>query len=74
VKLIVSSRGKMLRAEPVATVFEEKRAHIVGNMPKLESEMTMWLPGDPSPNRLDALVFAMTENGLGGAIKVLNRS
>ena len=35
--------------------------HHVGAFPQLEDEMTEWQPGGPSPNRMDALVFALTE-------------
>ena len=37
------------------------RIHHVGNFNALEDEMCLWLPGDPSPNRMDALVWALTE-------------
>ena len=66
VKLVHASRGKRTRAEPVSAQYENGRAHHVGDFPALESEMCLWLPGDPSPNRMDALVWAMTEL-MGGA-------
>jgi hypothetical protein len=62
VKETHSSRGKAVRAEPVATLFEQERASLVGAFPELEAQMTGWAPGDSySPDRLDALVFALTE-------------
>jgi hypothetical protein len=61
VTLVHASRGKQTRAEPVAAVYEQGRGHHVGNFPALEDEMCLWLPGDPSPNRMDALVWAATE-------------
>jgi phage terminase large subunit-like protein len=61
VKLVQASRGKQTRAEPVAAVYEHKRGHHVGSFPALEDEMCLWTPGDPSPNRMDALVWAATE-------------
>jgi hypothetical protein len=61
VKLVNASRGKQTRAEPVAAIYEDGRAHHVGEFPYLEDEMCQWIPGDPSPNRMDALVWAMTE-------------
>lgn len=61
VKLVHASRGKATRAEPIAAIYEKGRAHHVGDFPKLEDEMCMWVPGDASPNRMDALVWAMTE-------------
>jgi len=61
-KDVVATRGKAVRAEPVAALFEQGRCHIVGSMPQLEQELTMWVPGEShSPNRLDALVWAVTE-------------
>lgn len=64
VVLVHASRGKQTRAEPIAAVYEHNRAHHVGNYPLLEDEMCLWTPGDPSPNRMDALVWAFTELGL----------
>jgi phage terminase large subunit-like protein len=62
VKLVHSSRGKAVRAEPVAALYEQGRAHHVGTHEELETEKTSWAPGDPhSPNRMDAEVFAMRE-------------
>lgn len=67
VTTIHASRGKAIRAEPVSALYEQQRVHHVGAFPDLESEMTTWVPGDPdSPNRLDALVWAITELMLGG--------
>ncbi len=66
VKLVTASRSKQVRAEPVAAVFEQKRGHLVGTFPALEDELVLWVPGDASPNRLDALVWALTELMLGG--------
>jgi phage terminase large subunit-like protein len=56
-----ASRGKQVRAEPVAAIYEQGRGHHVGRYDKLEDELCLWLPGDDSPNRLDALVWAATE-------------
>jgi hypothetical protein len=58
-----ASRGKAIRAEPIVAAYEHGKAHNIGNFPHLESEMVMWIPGTSkySPNRLDALVWAMTE-------------
>jgi phage terminase large subunit-like protein len=61
VKLIHASRGKQTRAEPVSTLSEKGRIHHVGNYNKLEDELCLWIPGDDSPNRLDAMVHGMTE-------------
>ncbi len=62
VKVITASRGKVQRAEPVAAAYEQHRVHHVGAMPKLEDQLTTWTPADgTSPDRLDALVWAVTE-------------
>ncbi len=64
VKLVHSSRGKMVRADPVAAQYEHGLVHHVGSFPKLEDEMCLFVPGGKSPNRLDAMVFALTELNL----------
>lgn len=61
VKLVHASRGKATRAEPIAAVYEKGRGHHVGTFPRLEDEMCLWVPGDDSPNRMDALVWACTD-------------
>lgn len=61
VHLVHASRGKATRAEPVAAVYEHGKAHHVGTFPALEDEMCIWIPGDPSPNRMDALVWGATD-------------
>lgn len=60
-KDVTASRGKYLRAEPIATFYERGKVHHVGRYNKLEDEMCLWLPGDKSPNRMDALVWALTD-------------
>ena len=61
VRLVHASRGKATRAEPVAATYEHGRGHHVGSFPQLEDEMCLWIPGDASPNRMDALVWAYTD-------------
>jgi phage terminase large subunit-like protein len=61
IKRVHASRGKATRAEPVAAIAEQGRDHHVGNFPKLEDELCLWMVGDASPNRLDAKVWAITE-------------
>jgi len=59
-----------LRAEPVSALDEQGKLHLVGaGMPILEDQLCTWVPdsGDPSPDRLDALVWAITELLLGGS-------
>jgi phage terminase large subunit-like protein len=70
-KSVHASHGKRARAEPVAALYEQGRVrHVVGcdgapskEMDDLESEMCHFVPGnmDRSPDRVDALVWAMTE-------------
>ncbi len=61
VTLVTASRDKHTRAEPIAALYEQGRIHHVGNFNELEDEMCLWVPGDPSPNRMDALVWALTD-------------
>ncbi len=65
VKSVRATRGKWLRAEPVALLYEQGRVRHAGAMPKLEDEMTDFgsngLSAGHSPDRLDALVYALTE-------------
>ena len=61
VKLVHASRGKVARAEPVAALYEQSRVHHVGTFPDMEDQMCNWTQGDASPDRLDALVWALTE-------------
>jgi hypothetical protein len=61
VKLVHASRNKQTRAEPVASLFEHGRGHMLGSYPALEDELCLWRPGDDSPNRLDAMVWGFTE-------------
>lgn len=60
-KNVRATRGKLIRAEPVSALYEQKRVHHVGFFPLLEDELCEWVPGGKSPNRLDALVWAITE-------------
>ena len=66
-KNVHASRGKAVRAEPVVANYEHGKIHHVGDFPYLEDEMVSWIPGETraSPNRLDALVWAITELMLG---------
>lgn len=56
-----AARGKYTRAEPVAAMYEQKRIYHAGTFPELEDQMCTWVPGDASPDRVDALVWGMTE-------------
>lgn len=59
VVLVTASRGKAIRAQPWAALAEQGREHHVGNLDNLEDEQCTWEPGDKSPNRLDAKVWAL---------------
>ena len=57
-----ATRGKLVRAEPIAALYEQRRVHHVGTFPDLETQMCSYT-GDikTSPDRLDALVWGLTE-------------
>ena len=63
VKLVRASRGKVARAEPVSALYEQGRVFHAGTFPDLEDQMAMFVPGDmkESPDRVDALVWVLTE-------------
>jgi len=71
VRLVHASRGKSARAEPVAALYEAGRVHHAGMFPMLEDEMCGLMAGgcyqgpSRSPDRADALVWALTELMLG---------
>lgn len=64
-KAVRASRGKAIRAEPVAALYQRGLIHHVGTFGELEDQQCGWQPGDTSPDRLDALVWALTELMLG---------
>lgn len=71
VRLVTASRGKRIRAEPVAALYEQGRVHHArgADLALVEDQMCSWSAsdGDASPDRLDALVWAITELMLGSA-------
>jgi phage terminase large subunit-like protein len=71
-KAVHASRGKQARAEPVAALYEQGRVHHVGVFGELEDQLCNWTPGggQASPDRLDALVWALTELMIGGQTTV----
>lgn len=84
IRVVRATRGKRVRAEPVAALTEQDRWHIVGNLPALENQMTTWYPElDWSPDRLDAMVWpgwhqkivklTMTGNATPGGMSSINR-
>lgn len=64
-KEVTASRGKVARAEPVAALYEQGRVSHVGSFPELEDQMCQIAPegfvGEGSPDRADALVWALTD-------------
>lgn len=51
--------GKRTRAEPVAALYEKSKVRHVGLFAALEDQMCSWVPGEPSPDRMDALCWAV---------------
>jgi len=62
-RAVRASRGKVIRAEPVAALYSQHRVHHVGSFPELEDQLCTWtaVSGTKSPDRLDALVWAVVE-------------
>ena len=59
---VTATRGKRVRAEPISALYEQNRVHHVGTFPSLEDQMVTWTPDvSKSPDRMDALVWAITE-------------
>lgn len=75
-KEVTASRGKVARAEPVAALYEQGRVSHVGSFPELEDQMCQIAPegfvGEGSPDRADALVWALTELMLDGSTFTLD--
>jgi phage terminase large subunit-like protein len=67
VAIVHASRSKQARAEPVTGLYEQKRITHCQSFTELEDQMCTWVPlsGDPSPDRLDALVWGFTNLMLG---------
>lgn len=67
IKLVHASRGKYVRAEPISALYEQGRVHHVGRFDKLEDQMCLFsvdnfrTPAMGSPDRVDALVWGLTE-------------
>jgi len=65
IKEVRASRGKHVRAEPIAALYEQGRIAHCGSFPALENQMTQMTPsgfeGTGSPDRVDALVWAFTD-------------
>jgi len=63
VTLVHAARGKRTRAEPVAALYEQGRVSHVQPFPDLEDQLCSYsgAPGEESPDRLDALVWGLSE-------------
>jgi len=75
-RAVHASRGKLVRAEPVAALYEQGRVHHVGLFRELEDEMCGYAPlvSTESPGRLDAMVWAITDLMLGEGTAGFNPS
>jgi phage terminase large subunit-like protein len=68
-KAVHASRGKAVRAEPIAALYEQRRVHHVGTFPLLEDQMSAFSSdfdrgrAGYSPDHVDALVWALTSAG-----------
>lgn len=66
-RLVHASRGKVVRAEPISALYEQGRIHHVGRFDKLEDQMFSFsvdmvrTSSEGSPDRVDALVWGLTE-------------
>lgn len=71
IKPVTASRGKRVRAEPVAALAERERWHHVGRFEDLEDQLCTWVPdaGHKSPDRLDAMVWSPWHMKLVGAAR-----
>tara|TARA_Y100001937_G_scaffold98435_1_gene134285 strand:- start:859 stop:2115 length:1257 start_codon:yes stop_codon:yes gene_type:complete len=60
-KKVQASRGKLVRAEPIVALYEQGKVSHVGSLASLEDQLCTYAGGSNSPDRLDALVWALTE-------------
>ena len=61
VRQVRATRGKSVRAEPVAALYEQGRVSHLAPMPELEDQMCNYAGSGKSPDRLDALVWAISD-------------
>jgi len=66
IRMVHACRGKFVRAEPISSLYEQGRVHHVGSFPALEDQMASFTPDidratQGSPDRVDALVWGLTE-------------
>lgn len=62
-RAVRATRGKMLRAEPISALYEQRKVHHIGSFPELESQMCSYTgeTNQSSPDRLDALVWGLSQ-------------
>ena len=67
-KGVRATRGKALRAEPIVSLYEQGKVKHIGPLPALETQLCTWVPeaSAKSPDRLDALVWGLTDLFLSG--------
>lgn len=69
VEMIAASRGKVVRAEPIAALFEKQRVRLVGTFPRLEDQLAGFTragwKGSGSPDRADAAIWSLSDLMLG---------
>ena len=74
ITMVRATRGKAIRAEPIADLYRRGLVHHVGLFQDLEDELCTWTPLEPvSPNRLDAVVWGLTYLSRGG-VKIAKTS
>lgn len=72
VRMVNATRGKQQRAEPIAALYEQGKVFHVGEFSALEEQMTNWTPDSgESPDRMDALVWALTELSSRTGLRIL---
>lgn len=72
-KAVHASRGKRVRAEPISSLYEQSKVFHIKPFPDLEDQMCNFVPDnmDGSPDRVDALVWALTELMIDGNFKFM---
>ncbi|MFA6713751.1 MAG: phage terminase large subunit [Victivallaceae bacterium] len=73
-KTVRAARGKIIRAEPIAALYEQGKVHHAGSFAELEEQMCSYNPATAksSPDRMDALVWALTDlSNYGSAIQAI---
>jgi phage terminase large subunit-like protein len=69
VRMVTASRGKVVRAEPIAALYEQGKIRHNANLEQLEDQMMQFTlqgyVGEGSPDRVDALVWALSDLALG---------